>query len=57
MKKFPTPSDVCIEFIEGCKRLDPYSEPLDKYLMYPTEDVKNFAIDRIKVLGADKYGK
>ena len=38
-------------------RTDPYSEPLDKYLMHPTEDVKNFAIDRIKVLGADKYGK
>ena len=34
-----------------------YSEPLDKYLMHPTEDVKNFAIDRIKVLGADKYSK
>ena len=50
-------TDVCFEFIEGCKRLDPYSEPLDKYLMHPTEDVKNFAIDRIKVLGADKYGK
>ena len=47
----------CCAFIEGCKNLDPYSEPLDKYLMHPTEDVKNFAIDRIKVLGADKYSK
>lgn len=57
IRKVNYATDVCIEFIEGCKRLDPYSEPLDKYLMHPTEDVKNFAIDRIKVLGADKYGK
>lgn len=57
IRKVNYATDVCIEFIEGCKRLDPYSEPLDKYLMHPTEDVKCFAIDRIKVLGADKYGK
>ena len=57
IRKVNYATDVCIEFIEGCKRLDPYSEPLDKYLMHPTEDVKNFAIDRIKVLGADKYSK
>lgn len=57
IRKVNYATDVCTEFIEGCKRLDPYSEPLDKYLMHPTEDVKNFAIDRIKVLGADKYNK
>ena len=57
IRKVNYATDVCIEFIEGCKRIDPYSEPLDKYLMHPTEDVKNFAIGRIKVLGADKFGK
>lgn len=57
VRKVNYATDVCIEFIEGCKRYDPYGEPLDKYLMHPTEDVKNFAIDRIRVLGADKYGK
>lgn len=57
IRKVNYATDVCIEFIEGCKRIDPYSEPLDKYLMHPTEDVKNFAVDRIKVLGADKYCK
>lgn len=49
--------EIPTEFIEGCKKLDPYSEPLDRYLMHPTEDVKKFAVDRIKVLGADRYGK
>ena len=57
IRKINYATDVCCAFIEGCKKLDPYSEPLDKYLMHPTEDVKNFAIDRIKVLGADKYSK
>lgn len=55
IRKINYATDVCCAFIEGCKRLDPYSEPLDKYLMHPTEDVKNFAIDRIRVLGADTY--
>lgn len=57
VRKINYATDVCCAFIEGCKKLDPYSEPLDKYLMHPTEDVKNFAIDRIKVLGADNYNK
>lgn len=57
IRKINYATDVCCAFIKGCKKLDPYSEPLDKYLMHPTEDVKNFAIDRIKVLGADKYSK
>lgn len=57
IRKINYATDVCCAFIEGCKRLDTYSEPLDKYLMHPTEDVKNFAANRIKVLGADKYGK
>lgn len=57
IRKINYATDVCCAFIEGCKKLDPYSEPLDKYLMHPTEDVKNFAIERIKVLGADKYSR
>lgn len=57
VRKINYATDVCYAYIERCKELDPYSEPFDKYLAHPSEAVKDFAIDRIKLLGADKCAK
>ena len=57
IRKVNYATDFCIAFIEGYKKLDPYSEPYDLLLAHPADDVRDFAIDRIKVLGADKYSK
>ena len=57
IRKINYATDVCCAFIEGYKKLDPYSEPYDMLLAHPANDVKEFAIDRIKVLGADTYNK
>ena len=47
-------TDVCAAFIEGYKRLDPYAVPLDKTMAKASESVTGFAIEKIKLLGADK---
>lgn len=46
-------TDVCYSYIDGCKQADPTKMALDVYLRYPTETVKQFAIEKIKLLGAD----
>lgn len=55
VRKINYATDVCTAFIEGYKKLDPYSEPFDVLLSHPADDVKEYAIERIKLLGADKY--
>lgn len=57
IRKINYATDVCCAFIEGYKRLDPYSEPFDVLLSHPENDVKEFAISKIRLLGADKYLK
>ncbi len=46
-------TDVCYSYIDGCKKADPTTLPLDVYLRLPTETVKEFAMEKIKLLGAD----
>lgn len=57
IRKVNYATDVCCAFIEGYKKLDPYSEPFDVLLSHPADDVKEYAISRIRLLGADRYGK
>lgn len=45
-------TDVCYAFIDGYKALDPYSKPLDVTMSAVSENVKAFAIEKIKLLGA-----
>lgn len=57
IRKINYGTDVCCSFIESCKKTDPYSLPLDKYLQAPTEAVCDFAVKRIELLGAGRYSK
>ncbi len=50
IRKVNYATDVCVAFIEGYKKLDPYSEPYDVLLSHPADDVRDFAIERIEVL-------
>ncbi len=54
IRKINFGTDVCAAYHNGCKEADPAKLPLDLYLRYPTEAVKEFAIEKIKLLGADR---
>lgn len=54
IRKINFGTDVCYAFIDGYKELDPYSRPLDVTMSAVSEKVKEFAVEKIKLLGADK---
>lgn len=54
IRKINFGTDVCCSFIEGYKKLDPYSAPLDVVMSKAAEYVENFATEKIQLLGADK---
>lgn len=54
IRKINYATDVCCAFIEGYKNIDPYSAPLDVVMSKASESVKNFAVERITVLGANQ---
>ncbi len=51
VRKINYATDVCYAYIECCKQLDPYGEPFDMLLTHPENAVKEFAADRIRLLG------
>lgn len=53
IRKINFGTDVCCAFIEGYAELDPYGAPLDVVMSKASEYVKEFAMDKIKLLGAD----
>lgn len=53
IRKINFGTDVCYAFVERFKELDPYSAPLDVIMSKTAENVKAFAIEKIKLLGAD----
>lgn len=55
IRKINFGTDVCYSFVEGYKKLDPYSAPLDVIMSKASEDVKAFAAEKIKLLGVDKF--
>lgn len=55
IRKINFATDVCCAFIEGYKELDPYSAPLDVVMSQAADYVKAFALEKIRLLGADQY--
>ncbi|MGN0178602.1 MAG: class II fructose-bisphosphate aldolase [Monoglobaceae bacterium] len=56
IRKINFGTDVCCAFIEGYKELDPYGAPLDVTMSKAAERVEEFALEKIKLLGADNRG-
>ncbi len=54
IRKINFGTDVCYSFVEGFSALDPFSAPLDVIMSKSSENVKAFAVEKIKLLGADK---
>ena len=50
IRKINFGTDVCCAFIEGYKELDPYGAPLDVVMAKVSENVKAFAIEKIRLL-------
>lgn len=55
IRKINFATDVCCAFIEGYKELDPYSAPLDVVMSKAADYVKDFALEKIRLLGADQH--
>ena len=54
IRKINFGTDVCCAFIEGYRKEDPYSAPLDVVMAKVSESVKAFALEKIRLLGADR---
>lgn len=54
IRKINFGTDVCSAFIEGYKGLDPYAAPLDVTMQKTAECVKAFALEKIRLLGAEQ---
>ena len=52
IRKINFGTDVCYSFVEGFKALDPFGAPLDIVMSKAAENVKAFAAEKIKLLGA-----
>ena len=57
IRKINYATDLCYAFVEGFIGTDPLSAPLDINLSKAADVVKDLAINRIKVFGADRYSK
>ncbi|MDD6483276.1 MAG: class II fructose-bisphosphate aldolase [Clostridiales bacterium] len=57
IRKINFGTDVCYAFMDGYKALDPYSAPLDVTMSKVAQNVKEFAIGKIKLLGAEQKGE
>ena len=55
IRKINFATDVCCAYIEGYKELDPYGAPLDVVMSQAADYVKAFALEKIRLLGADQY--
>lgn len=54
IRKINFGTDVCCSLLDGIRAVDPSILALDLFMKEPTERVKEFAISKIKLLGADK---
>ena len=57
IRKINYATDLCYAFVEGFIKTDPLSAPLDVNLSKAADVVKDLAINRIRVFGADRYSK
>lgn len=54
IRKINFGTDVCCSLLDGIRAVDPSILALDLFMKEPTNRVKDFAISKIKLLGADK---
>ncbi len=54
IRKINFGTDVCCSLLDGIRAVDPGILALDLFMKEPTNRVKDFAISRIKLLGADR---
>jgi fructose/tagatose bisphosphate aldolase len=54
IRKINFGTDVCCSFLDAAREVDKSILALDLFMKQPTEAVKNFAISKIKLLGADQ---
>ena len=54
IRKMNFGTDVCCSLLDGIRAVDPNVIALDLFMKEPTERVKDFAVSRIRLLGADK---
>ncbi len=52
IRKINFGTDVCCAYHEACRKVDPSVVPIDLYLRASTEAVKQFAIEKMQLLGA-----
>ena len=54
IRKINFGTDVCCSFLDAVRAVDPSIIGLDTFMKQPTKAVKEFAISKIKLLGADR---
>ena len=54
IRKINFGTDVCCSLLDGIRAVDPSVLALDLFMKEPTNRVKEFAVSKIKLLGADK---
>ena len=54
IRKINFGTDICYAFVDGFRAIDPLATPLDISMAKISENVKAFAIEKIKLLGADR---
>ena len=54
IRKINFGTDVCCSLLDGIRAVDPSILALDLFMQGPTARVKDFALSKIKLLGADK---
>ena len=54
IRKINFGTDVCCSLLDGIRAVDPSILALDLFMQGPTARVKDFAVSKIKLLGADK---
>ena len=54
IRKINIGTDVCCSFLDSCRAVDSGIIALDLFMREPTKAVKEFAVNRIKLLGSDK---
>ena len=54
IRKINFGTDVCCSLLDGIRAVDPSILALDLFMKEPTNRVKDFAISKIKLLGADR---
>ena len=54
IRKINFGTDVCCSLLDGIRAVDPSILALDLFMKEPTARVKDFAVSKIKLLGADR---